>query len=121
MRGAMRGTVDTGMTYKQTDIPFPLGCLPKCPKDGPANGPTQWSVTSSGASSTATASTAGLPQVSRPPSQMVSSPDLTLLIFFPFSEQEMFLLALGLTIPCGLNPSASFVPLNLVLFTLLYI
>lgn len=103
MRGAVAGTVDTGMTYKKTDVPFPLGFLPTCPKVRQANEPTQWSVTNSGTSSTATASTAGLPQVSCPPSQMVSSPDLTLNILFPFSEQETFLLALGLTTPVGLN------------------
>lgn len=85
MRGAMTGT-GYRMTYKQTDNPFLLGFLTKCPKVRQANGPMQWSVTSLGASSTATASTAGLPQVSCPPSQMVSSPDLTLVIFCPFLE-----------------------------------
>lgn len=102
-RGAVTGNVDTGMTYKKTDVPFISGFLPTCPKVRQANGPTQWSVTSSGTSSTARASTAGLPPVSCPPSQMVSSPDLTLNILFPFSEKETFLLALGLTNPVGLN------------------
>lgn len=99
MPGAMIGTVDTRMTYNKVDMPFPLGFLPTCPKGRQANGPTQWSVTGSGALCTEAAGIAGLLQASCPPSQMFSSLDLILATFFSFLRTRDVFACFGVNHP----------------------